>query len=123
MIDLKPYNVLLEGLASEIEKVRVIGDEIAMDHYSDRYHGIMYSLRQEIQALGDQWEGMGNYLGGLKLLQPRKRRAVLLIVGKALNVLFGTVSETELWTIKQRLIAIEDGERVLVQEAKAVHQY
>ena len=90
-----------------------------MDHYSDRYHGIMYSLRQEIQALGDQWEGMGNYLGGLKLLQPRKRRAVLPIVGKALNVFFGTVSETELWAIKQKLIAIEEGERVLVQEAKS----
>ena len=55
----------------------------------------------------------------LKLLQPRKRRAVLPIVGKALNVLFGTVSETELWAIKQKLIAIEEGERVLVQEAKS----
>ena len=79
MIDLKPYNDLLERSASEIEKVRVIGDEIATDHYSDRYRGIMYSLRQEIQALGDQQEGMGNYLGELKLLQPRKRRAVLPI--------------------------------------------
>ena len=54
MIDLKPYHDLLETLASKIEKVRVIRDEIAMDHYSDRYCGIMYSLRQEIQGLGDQ---------------------------------------------------------------------
>ena len=66
MIDLKHYNNLLERLASEIEMVRVIGDEIATDHYSDRYRGIVYSLRQEIQALGDQWEGMGNYLGGIE---------------------------------------------------------
>ena len=36
-----------------------------------------------------------------------------------LNVLFGTVSETELRAIKQKLIAIEEGERVLVQEAKS----
>ena len=119
MIDLKPYHDLLERLASEIEKVRVIGDEIAMDHYSGRYRGIMYPLRQEIQALGDQWKRMGNYLGELKLLQPRNRRAVLPIVGKALNVLFGTVSETEMQAIKQKLIAIEEGERVLVQEAKS----
>ena len=119
MIDLKPYHDLLERLASEIEKVRVIGDEIVTDNYSDRYRGIMYSLRQEIQARGDQWKGMGNCLGELKLLQPRKRRAVLPIVGKALNVLFGTVSETELRAIKQKLIAIEEGERVLVQEAKS----
>ena len=119
MIDLKPYHDLLERLASEIEKVRVIGEEIATDHYSDRYRGIMYSLRQEIQALEDQWKGMGNYLGELKLLQPRKRRAVLPIVSKALNVLFGTVSETELRAIKQKLIAVEEGERVLVQEAKS----
>ena len=39
MIDLKSYHDLLERLASEIEKVRVIGDEIATDHYSDRYRG------------------------------------------------------------------------------------
>ena len=116
LIDLKPYH---ERLASEIEKVRVIGDEIATDHYSDRYRGIMYSLRQEIPALGDHWKGMGNYLGELKLLQPRKSRAVLRIVGNALNVLCGTVSETEFRTIKQKLIAIEEGERVLVQEAKS----
>ena len=115
MIDLKPYNDLLERLASEIEKIRVIGDEIATDHYSE----IMYSHRQEIQALGNQWEGMGNYLGELKLLQHRKRRAMLPIVGKALNVLFGTVSETELRVIKQKLIAIEEGSMVLVQEAKS----
>ena len=119
MIDLKPYQNLLERLASKIEKVRVIGDEIATDHYSDRYRGIMYSLRQEIQALGDQWKGMGNYLGELKLLQTRKRRAVLPIVGKAFNALFRTVSETELQAIKQKLTAIEEGERVLVQEAKS----
>ena len=117
MIDLKPYHDLLERLASEIEKVRV--DEIATDHYSHRYRGIIYSLRQEIQVLGDQWRGKGNYLGELKLLQLRKRRAVLPLVGKALNVLFGTVSEKELRAIKQKLIAIEEGERVMVQEAKS----
>ena len=44
---------------------------------------------------------------------------MLPIVGKALNVLFGTVSETELRAIKQKLIAVEEGERVLVQEAKS----
>ena len=110
MINLKPYHDLLERLASEIEKVRGIGDKIATDHYSDRYRGIMYSLRQEIHVPGDQWEGRGNYLGELKLLQLRKRRAVLPIVGK--------VSETELRAIKQKLIAIEEDERVLVQEAK-----
>ena len=78
----------------------------------------MYSFRQEIQVLEDQWEKMGNYLGELKLLQPRKRRAVLPIFGKVLNVLFGAVSETELRAIKQKLIARE-GERVLVQEVKS----
>ena len=119
MIDLKPYHGLLERLSSEIEKVRVIGDEIATDHYSNRYHSVIYSLRQEIQVLETQWEGMGNYLKGLRLLQPRTKRAVLPIVGKALNVLFGTVTEADLQSIKQKLIAIGEGERVLVQEAKS----
>ena len=47
MIDLKPYNDLLERLASEIEKVSVIRNEIATYYYSDRYCGIMYSLRHK----------------------------------------------------------------------------
>ena len=78
----------------------------------------MYSLRQDIPTLETQWESMGNYLRELKLLQARKK-TVLPIVGKALNALFGTVTEADLQVIKRNLIAKGDGERILVQEAKS----
>lgn len=76
MIDLKPYNRLLEGLGLEIQKAKTIGEHIAENYYSDKgnYHNLMYSLRQEIIALELHWGNMRDYLGGLKLLESRKKK-------------------------------------------------
>ena len=52
-------------------------------------------------------EIMGGYLKGMKLLQNRKKRSVLPIIGKALNVLFGTVSEEELDVIGGKFSAFD----------------
>ena len=48
---------------------------------------------------------MSNYLRGIKLLRIRQKRAVLPIIGKALGVLFGTVSEDEMRLIKRKLMS------------------
>ena len=41
-------------------------------------------------------EVIERYLHGFMLLQNREKRSVLPIMGKALNVLFGTITEKEL---------------------------
>ena len=121
MIDLKPYRRLLEELRLEIQKVKTIGEHIAVNYYSNKgnYHNLMYSLRQEVITLEMHWSSMGDYLEGLKLLEFRKRRSVLPIVGKALNVLFGTITNVDLETIRRKLVAIGDSQRTLARQARS----
>lgn len=55
---------------------------------------------------------MSLYLKGVMLLQTRWKLAVLPIVGKTLNVLFGTVSEDDMRTIRRKLRNVERGQQV-----------
>ena len=55
---------------------------------------------------------------GLTLLQNREKRSVLPIMGKALNVLFGTITEEELDVLERRLKASEKGQFELAQVEK-----
>ena len=41
----------------------------------------------------NRWKELSTYLKGIGQLQARQKRAIVPIVGKALSVLFGTVSE------------------------------
>ena len=61
---------------------------------------------------------MGGYLEDVKLLQNIERMSVLPIMGKALNVLFGIVSEEELDIVRSKLSAFEKDQLALVQLEK-----
>ena len=69
---------------------------------------------QDINIMKSSIEIMGGFLEGMKLLQNRERRSVLPIMGKALNVFFGTVSEEELDVIRLKLSTFEKGQLALV---------
>ena len=58
---------------------------------------------------------MYNYLRGIKLLRTRKRRAMLPIIGKALGVLFGAVSDDEIRLIKRKLAQVEQRQQSMAQ--------
>ena len=62
-------------------------------------------LMQDINIMKSNIEIMGGFLEDVKLLQNRERRSVLPIMGKALNILFGTISEEELDVIRCKLNA------------------
>lgn len=65
-----------------------------------------------------QWKDMSLYLKEVKLLQTRQKQAVLPIVGKALNVFFGTMSEDNMRTIRSKLGNVERDQQVLTQVTK-----
>ena len=96
MIHLKPYSKLLEELGLEIQKV-IISECIAVNHYSNRgnYHNLVYSLTGNI-SIGDTLEQYEGLFEGIKIARILKKRSYLLIVGKALSILFGTITETDL---------------------------
>ena len=94
VVDLAPYRILLDRLKSEIIALRRARNLVAENYvHQERYLKLLYSLEQESSVMESQWKEMNLYLRGIGLLQSRPRRAVIPIVGKALRVLFGTVSE------------------------------
>ena len=63
-------------------------------------------------------ENHGRISKELRLFESKTKRSVIPIMGKALNVLFGTVTEQELGTIKDKLNNFERDHRTLVQVEK-----
>ena len=119
VIDLNPYGDLSTKLVKELAELRKIKEKFT-GRYSnnDKYLGLLDFLEQETSIIAYQWKKMHNYLRGIELLQTRPKRAVLPIVGKALSVLFGTVSESDMKTIRRKLKDVEEGQKVLAQVAK-----
>ena len=75
-------------------------------------------LMQDIKIMKASVEVIERYLHGFTLLPNRDKRSVLTIMGKALNVLFGTITEEELDVLERRLKASEKGQLELAQVEK-----
>ena len=73
---------------------------------------------QDITKMKSSIEIMGGFLECVKLLQNRERGTVLPIMGKTLNVLFGTVSEKKLDVIRSKLSDFEKDQLVFIQVEK-----
>lgn len=64
--------------------------------------------------IGSQMREMSGYLRGIELLKAQGKRAVIPIVGKALSVLFWTVTVEDMKLIKRKLTDVErDRDRLL----------
>ena len=61
---------------------------------------------------------MNLYLKGIELLQSRPKGAVIPMVGKALSVLFGTVSEEDVRVIRRKLSDVERNQKTMAQVAR-----
>ena len=119
VVDLAPYRILLDRLKSEIIALRRARNQVAENYvHQERYIKLLYSLEQESRVMESQWKEMNLYLRGIGLLQSRPRRAVIPIVGKALSVLFGTVSEEDVRVIRRKLTDVERNQKTIAQVAR-----
>lgn len=119
VIDLNPYGVLLGKMEDELAKLGMARNRVTQKYARDeKYLRLLDAIELETAVLGAQWKGMKDYLKGVELLQTRKKRAVLPIIGKALGVLFGTVTDDDIESIRKRLGGVEKDQKVLAQAAK-----
>ena len=119
VVDLAPYRILLDRLKSEIIALRRARNQVAENYvHQEGYIKLLYSLEQESRVMESQWKEMNLYLRGIRLLQSRPRRAVIPIVGKALSVLFGTVSEEDVRVIRRKLSDVERNQKTIAQVAR-----
>ena len=119
VVDLAPYRILLDRLESEIIALRRARNQVAENYvHQEGYIKLLYSLEQESRVMESQWKEMNLYLRGIGSLQSRPRRAVIPIVGKALSVLFGTVSEEDVRVIRRKLTDVERNQKTIAQVAR-----
>ena len=72
----------------------------------------------EIKGMEEDWKIMEEYLKGVQLFESKTKSSVIPIMGKALKVLFGNVTEEELGTIRDKLNNFERDQRTLIQVEK-----
>ena len=120
-MNLEPYNSLLNELKKEIDEATLVGKNLENDcigNEKGKCLNLWCSLMQDIKIMKASVEVIERYLHGFTLLQNREKRSVLSIMGKALNVLFGTITEEELDVLERRLKASEKGQLELAQVEK-----
>ena len=119
VVDLAPYRVLLNRLKDEIIALSKARNQVAENYeHQEGYIKLLYSLEQESRVMESQWKEMNLYVRGIGLLQSRPRRAVIPIVGKALSVLFGTMSEEDVKVIWRKLSDVERNQKTIAQSAR-----
>lgn len=75
----------MNKLESELSKLGMAKMKVAQRYTMEgRYLRLLYSLELETAIMEAQWTDMRNYLKGIELLQTRRKRTVVSIVGKAL---------------------------------------
>ena len=120
-MNLEPYNSLLNKLKKDIDEATLVGKNLENDcigNEKGKCLNLWCPLMQDIKIMKASVEVIEKYLHGLTLLQNREKRSVLPIMGKALNILVGTITEEELDVLERRLKASEKGQLELAQVEK-----
>ena len=120
-INLEPYRSLQHELRKEIAGATLMGKGLGKDCIGPekgKCLNLWCPLMQDMNIMKSSIEIMVGFLEGVKLLQNRERKTVLPIMGKELNVLFGTVSEEESDVVRSKLSTFEKDQLALVQVEK-----
>lgn len=96
VIDLNPYELLLNKMEEELHKLDMAKVRVTQKYIrEEKYFRLLDYLELEIAIMEVEWKGMRNYVKGIELLQIRGKRAVVPIVEKALSVLFGIMTDDD----------------------------
>lgn len=124
VIDLTPYNTLLNKLDSQISDVKLhLSKEVLkywekrkLDRYA-KFENVFMKIKNEIWNLNLTKEVMWSDLTDIRTLLgknvtlSRNRRALIPIVGKALSFLFGTVSESDIKAIRNNVLTLAENQK------------
>ena len=102
IIDLNSYENLLDQLSEDLRKARITAHSIQQFYdfpFEQEYGRTIKRLKGEIVALlDDQHNLVENYIE-LPAIHTKIKRSLIPIIGKGLNYLFGTATESDLSTI------------------------
>lgn len=119
-INLNPYRDLMNRLnetLTEIE-VKIINglkleaDDIASDSIKNHVNNLLYIILKEVKNLQEARDYAKRELKEIETMH-RSKRALLPIIGKAMNYLFGTLDESSVEAIKRNIRKLAERETIL----------
>ena len=103
--DLNPFQHFIDKLSNDLIATAGLAQDIIRRYDKpgkENYMNTFSNLRNEFRLLTDTHDSIKNIFKDYKTLHKNKR-SVLPIVGKAMNFLFGVVTEESISTIKSNI--------------------
>lgn len=121
VIDLEPYERLIVKLTDDIDRLQATNRDI-ISKYSKMeqlaFADSFIQLGHELKTLSDTYYGILQSYTDYKSLYGRERRSVLPFVGKALHFLFGTVTDSELESVRRNVNTLSLNQAVITHVVK-----
>ena len=112
LIDLQPFEQFMTKLSNDILWTAGLAQQI-LRHYDkpgkENFMNTFSNLKHKFKLLMDTHNSLSDIFKDYRTLR-RQKRAVLPIVGKALNFLFGTVTEADLSSIKTNIRTLAENQ-------------
>lgn len=113
VIDMDPYQEFLKRLTNDVYEAEKLAEQLAK-RYSEpgngRFKDIFETLRREATGLKNLRHQIYLNYDDYRVVDRAKREALIPIVGKALSFLFGTVSESDLKSIKRNVFRLHENQ-------------
>ena len=113
VIDLRPFELFINRLFGDILKSSSLAQEVIKRYDrpgKENFMNIFSNLRSEFQSLMVTEVSILDTFKDYQTLH-RQKRSVLPIVGKAMNFLFGTITESDLSSIKNNIRTLSENQK------------
>ena len=100
--DLRPYDIFIDKINNNLKITKQITKSLTNWYRQENLTGYVFtfeSLHDEIAMLNDTYQAIKNNFDDYQSLRSgnyRPKRSLLPIIGQAMSLLFGTISESDL---------------------------
>ena len=106
VIDLEPYERVINTVSDDFQDITDTAWQ-TISHYSDQEKQVfkksLLQLGQELRTMRDTFTGLTESYVQYKTLQGRQKRSLLPFIGKGMHFLFGTVTDSDLRSVRQNV--------------------
>ena len=121
--DLRPYEIFIDKISSDIASTQDITKYLTDWYTKENMTGYVFtfeSLNDEIELLNDTYQAIRNNFDDyqLRLGHLRSKRSLLPIIGQAMSLLFGTLSETDLINIQHSVQDLARNQQSIIHSSE-----
>jgi len=111
--DLKPFENFIQRLSDDLVATAALAQQIVKQYGEsgkDNFINTFTSLRNEFRLLTETHQYLRNVFMDYKSLHREKRSGLLPIMGKAMNFLFGTLTDEDISSIKNNIKVLSENQ-------------